>query len=72
MTPSERLDVPTAIRAYTLGAAEIAGLAERIGRLAPGYLADFVLLTGPLGDPGDFDRVRVARTVLGGDTVFER
>ncbi len=72
MTPSERLDVPTAIRAYTLGAAEIAGLAERIGRLAPGFLADFVLLTGPLGDPGDFDRVRVARTVLGGDTVFER
>lgn len=72
MTPSERLDVPTAIRACTLGSAEISGLADRVGRLAPGLLADLVLLTGPLGDPGDFDRVRVARTILGGDTVFAR
>ena len=68
--PEERLDVETALRAYTLGAAEVSGTAKEMGSLEAGKLADFVVLTGPIGDPGVFDRVRVQRTVLGGDVVF--
>lgn len=68
--PAERLSPETAIRAYTLGSAEISGVADRVGRIAVGALGDLVLLTGPIGGPGDFDRVRVARTILGGRTVY--
>ena len=68
--PKERLDAETAVRAATLGAAEVSGTADEMGRLAPGKLADFVVLTGPVDGPGGFDRVRVQRTVLGGETVF--
>ena len=69
--PSERLDVETAIRAYTLGAAEIAGRGDELGAIAPGRLADLVLLTGPIDGPDGFDGVCVARTILGGETVYE-
>lgn len=68
--PGERLAPEVAIRAYTLGSAEVSGLAGEVGRIAVGALGDMVLLTGPLGDPDDFDRVRVARTLLGGETVY--
>jgi hypothetical protein len=34
-------------------------------------LADLVILTGPIEDTGSFDQLRVARTILGGDTVYE-
>lgn len=68
--PEERLDIATAIRAYTLGSAEIAGLAGDTGALRLGKLADLVVLTGPLVSEADFDGVRVARTLLGGKQVY--
>ncbi|MBK0420607.1 amidohydrolase [Leucobacter sp. CSA2] len=70
--PEERLDVATAIRAYTLGAAEASRVADTVGSLEPGKYADLVFLTGPVDGPHSFDRLRVARTVLGGETVFLR
>ena len=42
--PAARLTVDEALRAYTLGAAYAAGMEDRLGRLAPGYLADLVVL----------------------------
>lgn len=42
--PGERVDVHTALRAYTVDAAWIAGEEDQRGTLAPGHLADFVLL----------------------------
>lgn len=68
--PDEQLSPEVAIRAYTLGSAEISGVADQLGRIAVGALADLVLLSGPVGAAGDFDRVRVARTILGGTTVY--
>lgn len=68
--PEQRLGVEDAIRAYTLGSAETSGLAADIGSIEVGKLADLVLLTGPIGAADDFDRVRVARTLLGGETVY--
>ena len=70
--PEQRLDVETALRAYTLGAAEISGNAAETGSLEIGKLADIVVLTGAIGEPESFDAVRVARTILGGETVYAR
>lgn len=70
--PHERLDVETALRAYTLGPAEVSGTAHDMGSLEVGKLADLVMLTGPIGEPEGFDAVRVVRTVLGGKTVYRR
>lgn len=42
--PDERVDPMTALAAYTLDSAWVAGEEDRRGRLAPGYLADFVVL----------------------------
>ncbi|QIK63702.1 amidohydrolase [Leucobacter viscericola] len=70
--PEQRLDLATAIRAYTLGPAEVAGVAGDLGSIAVGKLADLVILTGPLASAADLDGVRVARTLLGGTQVYAR
>ncbi|MGO1538748.1 MAG: amidohydrolase [Leucobacter sp.] len=72
MVPEEQLDLATALRAYTLGPAEVAGVDERMGRIAVGQFADLVLLDGPLNGAEDLASRRVARTVLGGETVYTR
>lgn len=42
--PAARLTVDEAVRGYTIGAAYAAGMEDRLGRLAAGYLADLVVL----------------------------
>jgi len=42
--PEERLTAAEAVCAYTLGAANVAGKADRLGSLTPGKLADLVVL----------------------------
>ncbi|TJY66236.1 amidohydrolase [Arthrobacter sp. CAU 1506] len=69
--PQERLGIDDSIYAYTLGSAEASGIADRIGSLESGKLADLVILTGPIEGAESFDQVRVGRTILGGDTVYE-
>lgn len=56
----------TALAAITRSAAEILGVAERVGSLAPGRDADFVVLSGRPLELG----ARVQRTYVGGDLVF--
>jgi hypothetical protein len=71
--PEQRITVEEALVAYTAGAAR-AELAERDkGTLAPGKLADFVLLSAdPLAiDPVGLDQVRAVWTVVGGRLVHE-
>lgn len=70
--PEERLSVEDGIRAYTLGSAEASGSAGEIGSLEIGKLADLVVLTGPIDGPWSIDALHVARTVLGGECVYER
>jgi predicted amidohydrolase YtcJ len=72
--PAQKLSVSEALVAYTRDAAR-AGLAEtRVGRLAPGMLADFVILDrSPFAvDPADLKDLRVGMTVVGGRSVFVR
>lgn len=70
--PDETLPLDEALRAYTDVPAYAAGAESFMGRLADGYLADFIALDGdPLaGAPGDLLTARVAATVVGGAVVY--
>jgi cytosine/adenosine deaminase-related metal-dependent hydrolase len=57
-----------ALRALTLSGAEILGLADGVGSLAPGKDADFVVLDG---DPFGV-RTQVLETWIEGRKVFDR
>jgi predicted amidohydrolase YtcJ len=53
-TPAARVTLEEAIRAYTIAPAYTAGLEHELGRLAPGYRADLVVIAGDyLGMHGD-------------------
>lgn len=69
--PHERVDVLTALRAYTIDTAWIAGEEAQRGSLAPGKLADFVVLADDV-TAIDTDRIsgtEVVATFLGGACV---
>jgi predicted amidohydrolase YtcJ len=60
--PDERVDAVTALRAYTLDAAWIAGEEAERGSLTPGKLADFVLLTDDITDDQAVPADRIGST----------
>jgi hypothetical protein len=66
-----RLTVEEAVRGFTLGPAYAAGLGGRLGRLAPGYLADLVVLGQDIYtcDPMAIGETEVAGTMVGGKWV---
>jgi predicted amidohydrolase YtcJ len=71
--PQDKLQIGEVLFAYTQGSAyaEFSDLYK--GRLAPGYVADFVVLDRDLtAIPADeILKTRVLRTVVGGRTVYE-
>jgi predicted amidohydrolase YtcJ len=69
--PAERLTVQEALEAYTVNAAWAAFEEGWKGRLAPGYVADLVVLSDDLFriPPRDIKQVRVLRTMVGGRWV---
>jgi predicted amidohydrolase YtcJ len=72
--PEERIDVETALRAYTVNNAFAAGEEALKGRLAPGLLADLVVMDRDLlaATPDQLRDAEVLLTVVGGRVVFER
>jgi predicted amidohydrolase YtcJ len=67
--PEERLTVPQALHAVTLGAAYLLGQDDTKGSIATGKLADFTVLDrNPLDvrSPDDLRRIKVLGTVMGG------
>jgi cytosine/adenosine deaminase-related metal-dependent hydrolase len=64
------------VRMVTSDAAAIAGLADRLGRIAPGRPADLVVLERRAADPWESvlasDRRAVDLVVLGGDVAYGR
>ncbi|MGD0578236.1 MAG: amidohydrolase family protein, partial [Bryobacteraceae bacterium] len=57
-----------ALRAATTEAAELLGLKDRLGRVAPAHLADLIAVEGdPLKDTGALGRVRF---VMKGGKVY--
>jgi predicted amidohydrolase YtcJ len=70
--PEQKLTVDEAVRGYTVGAA-YAEFAESVkGSLAPGKLADLVMLNRDIYtiDPAEIDQVRVLLTVMDGRIVY--
>jgi predicted amidohydrolase YtcJ len=72
--PEERIDVESALRAYTVNNARVAGEEGYKGVIAPGYLADLAVLDRDPFEipPSELKDVRVLLTVVGGRVVFER
>ncbi len=66
--PDARLTIDEAIRGYTQGPAYAAGMEDRLGMIAPGYLADLVLFDQDLYavPPDDLLGVQVLGTMVGG------
>jgi predicted amidohydrolase YtcJ len=70
--PEQKITVDEAVRAYTYGSA-YAEFQEKVkGTLAPGMLADMVILSDNIFkiDPVKIADVRVVRTIVGGKTVY--
>jgi predicted amidohydrolase YtcJ len=69
---SQRITPREALELYTTGAAYASGEQHRKGRLAPGYLADFVVLAeNPLEvDPAHLGSIEVRATYVGGTRVW--
>jgi predicted amidohydrolase YtcJ len=72
--PEERIDVETALRAYTVNNAWVAGEEDRKGQVVPGFLADLAVVErNPFEvDPTELKDIEVLFTIVGGSVVYER
>ena len=72
MSPQERVDAETALRAYTVDAAWAAGEEDQRGTLERGKLADLVFLSAHPAEvpPEDISRITVLATLLDGVCIF--
>ena len=73
--PEERISLTAALTAYTAGCARAMREEGQLGKIAPGYFGDFVVLSNDLfelDDPMRIAEVRADVTVVGGDVVYER
>ncbi|HEX7122837.1 MAG TPA: amidohydrolase [Gemmatimonadaceae bacterium] len=72
--PEQKISVEEALRAYTVSAAYASFEEGRKGMLAPGLLADLVLIDRDLTTipPEEIREARVQLTVVGGRVIFER
>lgn len=70
--PDQRIGILDALRIYTVGSAHATGEAGIKGRLAPGQLADFVVLDEDITsiDPQDIGATGVRSTWVGGECVW--
>jgi predicted amidohydrolase YtcJ len=71
--PQEKISVEEALRAYTAADAYAVFAEDRRGTLAPGYLADLVLLDRDLTRiaPEEIEQAEVRATVVGGRVVYQ-
>jgi predicted amidohydrolase YtcJ len=61
-----------ALRGFTYGPAYTAHIDDRLGKLAPGYLADLLVLDRDpfLCEPDIIKEIRPLMTMVGGEWVF--
>jgi predicted amidohydrolase YtcJ len=71
--PEQKLTLPEAIEAYTMGSAFAEFQENEKGSITPGKLADMVLLSDDIFaiDPAKIREVRVVTTIVGGKTVWD-
>lgn len=71
--PDERISTADALAAYTSGCARAVREDDRLGRIAPGYHADFAVLSRDifaLDDAHEIANARVVMTASGGEIVY--
>lgn len=70
--PEQRLDIAQAITAYTSSPAYAAGMENYLGRLAPGYLADMLILDNDpfTCDPDSLLSVHPLAVMMNGEWVY--
>jgi predicted amidohydrolase YtcJ len=73
--PEQRLTMAEALEGYTLGPAYAAGMEDRLGRLAPGYLADLIVLDASQDpftcEPDELLAMQSSATMVGGEWVWQ-
>lgn len=71
--PGERIRAADAVRIYTAGSAAACGRERELGQIAPGMLADFIVLDRDITacDPQEIQSAQVLATYVGGHQVFE-
>ncbi len=72
--PKERISLEDAVYAYTMGSAASVGLEDSIGSLEAGKYADIVHISKDILKEGaeSLPDTVVVRTIIGGETVFEK
>jgi predicted amidohydrolase YtcJ len=72
--PEQKLSVSEALKAYTYGPAYAAHLEDRLGMLAPNYLADLIVLPqDPFAcAPTEIINIAPLATMVGGEWVYSR
>jgi predicted amidohydrolase YtcJ len=71
--PDQRLSLEQALNGFTTGPAYAAGLENQMGQLAPGFLADLIVLEqDPFNQPAsELHAVRPLATMIGGEWVWQ-
>ena len=71
--PTQKISVEEAVRAYTAGSAYAEFQEKEKGTIAPGKLADLVILSQDIFkiDPNQIDKVKVVMTIMDGQVVYE-
>jgi predicted amidohydrolase YtcJ len=69
----QAIGVEQALWSFTAGSAIVSGQADRLGRLAPGYVADLAILSGdPLATPVEkLLEIQVEQTFVAGHVMYE-
>jgi predicted amidohydrolase YtcJ len=72
--PEQKLTMAEAVAGYTLGPAYAANMEDRLGKLAPNYLADLIVLEKDIFtcNPNDLLTLESSATMIGGEWVFEK
>lgn len=70
---NERLTATEALRAYTVGSAAVTGWGHAKGKITPGFLADFAVLSDdPTSvEPSRIGEIEVLATVVGGEPTHD-
>lgn len=71
--PEQKITVEEAVRAYTVGSAYAEFQENQKGTIAPGKLADLVILSKDIFkiEPKDIEKVKVVMTFMDGQVVYE-
>ena len=74
IVPEQAITVPQAVLLYTSRAATLARYKGRLGQIAPGFEASFILLDRDIFsiDPAELDQTHVQQTWIAGDKVYDR